>query len=273
MPTKSRHTLTVALATYNEAENISRCLKGVEDLAHEIIIVDGQSTDDTIKIAQSFPKVKIISTTNKPLFHLNKQMAIDAAQGDWVLQLDADEVVTPKLKQEIKHILDQPLELVKDNGFWINRQNYFLGRFLTKGGTYPDATIRFYKRGKGKLPCISVHEQAQVEGSVGHLSQNLLHFADPSFSRYLLRNNRYTTLMAKELQETKLPLNLLSLISFLLFKPTFRFCQIYFRHKGFVDGFPGFVFALFSALSLPTAFIKYWEMSHQKNINIEHDWR
>ncbi|MDP2684963.1 MAG: glycosyltransferase, partial [bacterium] len=97
--------LSVVLATYNEEKNLSECLSSIRDLADEIVIVDGSSTDGTVGIAKKY-EAKVNITTNKPNFHINKQMAIDMATGDWILQLDADEVVSPELKEEIRRILD-----------------------------------------------------------------------------------------------------------------------------------------------------------------------
>jgi glycosyltransferase involved in cell wall biosynthesis len=254
-------TISIAIATYNEADNIKRCLEAVIGWVDEIVIYDATSSDDTVKIIKTFSKVKLIFGPNNPMFHLNKQEAINACTSDWILQLDADEVVSNELKTEI---LDTVNSNPKENGFWINRKNYFLGQFLTKGGVYPDPTIRLYRRNKGKLPCKDVHEQAKITGSVGHLQADLLHYADPSFQRYLMRNNRYTSLIATELQSQKIPLNLFSGFDYFIFKPVFNFLSTYFRHKGFVDGFPGFIFSWYSSLRFPISFIKYWELEHAK---------
>lgn len=266
-------TLSIAIATYNEKQHITNCLKSVNEIADEIVIVDGSSTDDTVLLAGKFSKVKIISTSNKPIFHINKQMAIDSCKSDWILQLDADEVVTPELAKEIKKIISQKIDNVSESGFWIKRKNYFLGKFLTKGGGYPDPTIRLYKRGFGKLPCKNVHEQAEIKGTVGWLKHDLYHYADYSFSRYLERNNRYTTLIAQELLDYKIPISFFSFLKFYLCKPIFRFFQIYFRHRGYVDGFQGFVFAFYSALVYPIAYTKYFELvSTKTNIDLTKDW-
>lgn len=253
-------TISVAIATYNEEKNIGECLETVKDWADEIIVVDGGSTDNTVKIAKKYTS-KIIITSNPPIFHINKQKAIDKATSEWILQLDADERVSRELKKEIlKKIKSKP----RENGFWIPRKNYFLGRFLKKGGQYPDYTLRLYRKGKGKLPCKSVHEQAQVEGEVGKLINPLIHWADPTFTRYLTRFNRYTSLLAVELEKDKITLGPFSFFNFFVLKPIFWFFLTFFRYKGFQDGFPGFVFSFFSALRFPTAYIKYWE---KKNAN------
>jgi len=266
-------TLSVAIATFNESKNIARCLDAINQIADEIIIVDGKSTDNTLAILKRYPKVKVISTENKTNFHLNKQMAIDNCHSDWILQLDADEVVTTKLAREISRLLKIKDNTTLSDGYWIKRKNYFLGRFLTKGGVYPDPTIRLYRNGKGHLPCLSVHEQAVIEGNVGQLKHDLLHYADYSFSRYLLRNNRYTTLIAQEFMDHKLPINIFSFVYYFFVKPLYWFCLSYLLHRGYVDGFPGFVFAWYSSFRFPLAYIKYYELSlRQTGIDISRDW-
>jgi len=260
---KSRSvTISVAMATLNEESNIVRNLEAVHDWVNEIIIVDEGSEDKTLSLAKNYSKVKVISVKHEPIFHITKQKAIDACKSDWILQLDTDEVVTPELKEEIITLINSD---PKENGFWINRKNYFLGKFLTKGGIYPDPTIRLYRRGCGFLPCKDVHEQAEIKGSIGHLKSDLLHFSDPTFSRYLLRHDRYTSLLASEYQQQQLPTNNLNFIKYYIIKPIHWFFLAYFRHKGFVDGFPGFVFAYYSALRFPSSYAKYWELTHAKN--------
>ncbi|MFA5025932.1 MAG: glycosyltransferase family 2 protein [Candidatus Shapirobacteria bacterium] len=253
-------TISVAIATYNEETNITTCLKAVSDWVEEIVVVDGHSSDNTVNLVKKFKKAKVISTSNPAIFHINKQMAIDACTSDWILQLDADEVVSPELRDEIQNIIINTTY----NGFWINRQNYFLSRFLTKGGVYPDPTIRLYRRGFGKLPCKNVHEQAEIKGPIGTLKTDLLHYADPNFSRYLLRNDRYTTLLAQELMDQKVKLNILSFLNYFIIKPNYWFFLAYFRHRGYVDGFPGFVFSWYSSLRFPISYIKLFELKHEK---------
>ena len=270
---KHQNTISIAIATYNEEKNIAKCLDAVHEWVNEIIIADGDSQDSTVKIAQKYKKVKIINTTNKPIFHINKNLAINACKGTWILQLDADEIVTDKLKKEIIDILEKDPDTIKESGFWIKRKNYFLGTFLKKGGQYPDPTIRLYKNGKGQLPCVDVHEQACIQGEVGWLKNDLEHYADTSFSHYLLKANRYTTLLAKELQDKKTPINSFQFFNYYLFKPLHWFLLTFFRHRGYVDGFPGFVFSFYSALRFPITYTKYWELQKtNRNIDLKNDW-
>lgn len=246
--------ISVVLATFNEEKNLEDCLHSVSDLADEIIIVDGGSSDDTVTIAKKFG-AKVTVTDNPQNFHINKQKAIDKATKDWILQLDADERVDANLKKEIKDVLEKNDPLL--NGYWIPRKNFFLGRFLKKGGQYPDYTIRLYRRGKGKLPQKSVHEQAVIEGNVGYLISPLTHIADPSFKRYLHRFNRYTDLMAQELKEHHSGKKPTTAFNYLLLSPLWWFVMSYGRHKGFMDSWQGFVFSFFSSIRFPVSYIKY----------------
>ncbi len=251
--------LSVVLATFNEEKKLEACLTSVKNFADEIIVVDGGSTDGTVEIAKRYG-ARVEITDNPPIFHINKQKAIDMANGDWILQLDADERVTSELAEEIKSkILNPDPEI---NGYWIPRKNWFLGRFLMKGGQYPDYTMRLYRKGKGRLPCVDVHEQAVVEGRVDKLLNPLIHMADTDFDHYLRRWNRYTDLMGEEL-EKKISGNILMAIyygiNYILISPIYWFLLSYIRHKGFIDSWQGFTFSFFSALRFPVSYLKYWK--------------
>ncbi len=248
-------TLSVCLATFNEEENLHHALDSVIDWADEIIVVDGGSDDATVELLKGYgKKVKIISTDNPAMFHINKQKAIEQAKCDWILQLDADEAVSHELRSEIDMIREDGATAA--DAYWIPRKNWFLGRFLTKGGQYPDHTIRLYKNGVAHFPCESVHENVAVNGVVGYLKQDLLHYADPTFSRYLVRFNRYTTIDALNLVESGTHA---SMVNYFVFKPAKTFFLMYLRHRAYVDGFSGFVFALFSSLRFWVIYIKYHE--------------
>ncbi len=249
--------ISVVLATFNEEENIERCLLAVKDLADEIVIVDGTSKDRTVQIAKSLG-ARVIVTTNKPNFHINKQMGIDAARGDWILQLDADEVVGSELESEIKEIVESNPE---ENGYWMPRKNFFLGRFLMKGGQYPDYTIRFYRNGKGRLPQKDVHEQAEVDGKTGYLKSALLHYPYKDFAFYVNKWNRYNKLFAEQIREEMKDKNKIDKIfrgfGYLVLRPLHWLFTTYLRHKGFYDSWQGFVFSAMSALRFPASYIMY----------------
>lgn len=255
--------LSVVLATLNEEKNIADCLKSVGDIADEIIVFDESSTDRTREIAKSLG-AQVFEVKHEALFHITKQKAIDIATGDWILQLDADERITPELAKEIRRIVDNPKK--KSNGFWIKRKNYFLGHWMRGSGMWPDSTIRLYRRSRARLPQKSVHEQAEVEGEVGTLENPMEHQTAPTFNKYLVNSNRYTTLTALELSGKKYPLNILTFFVWVLVKPVWTFLVLFFRHKGFKDGVYGFVFDLFSGLHFPVAYFKYWQIQNNPSL-------
>lgn len=280
--------LSVALATFNEEGNIKRCLDSVKGIANEIVIVDGYSTDNTVHIANEFG-AKVIITDNQPIFHINKQMAIDACKGEWVLQMDADEEVSKDLADEINRVTnmsDEEISVYQEKlknrklflrhqklleerdgnigtsgglfaAFFIPRSNYFLGKYLRFGGVYPDGVIRLIKRGKAYLPCKSVHEQFIVEGRTGWLQNPLLHYDSPTFKRYLIRNSRYIDLIVSELKQKKLSKNIQNTLDYMIYKPVSWFLVTQIRHKGILDGWQGVVFSFFSALRFPRAYLRY----------------
>lgn len=116
--------LSVVLSTFNEEKNIGDCLKSVKDIADEIIVFDESSTDKTREIGESLG-AEVFKVKHEALFHITKQKAIDAATGDWILQLDADERVTPSLGEEIRKVVNNSNE--KSNGFWIKKKKLFSG--------------------------------------------------------------------------------------------------------------------------------------------------
>ena len=314
---KTKHilTLSVVLATKNEEVNLGRTLSSIKDIADEIIVFDEFSEDKTREIAKE-KGAKVYKYQHKTNFHETKQKAIEKAKGDWILQLDADEVVTPELAEEIKEVInadpedlqhraishsDLPLSFprrresknrfpiklgmtvkktrlftkyqklieqrdgkVGENSgevvaFFIPRKNIFLGAPMVHGGVYPDAVIRLFKKGKARLPGKSVHELLEVDGQVGWLFNDLLHYDSPTFERYFARWNRYTDLIADDYKiKFKNKTSYLDLFYYSTIKPAYEFLNLYLRHKGILDGFRGLVWSLFSALRFPVSYFKYY---------------
>src|SRR3989344_4351151 len=292
-PSTTHQTLSVVLATLNEEQNIGSCLESIKTIADEIIIVDESSTDKTREIAEKYG-AKVIKVKHKENFHINKQKAIETATGDWILQLDADERVSPELAKEIVEVVNSPndelLKRVLDspstknlklfsrhqllieqregrlgihNGqivaFFIPRRNFFLGKPLIHAGVYPDGVIRLIKRGKARLPGKSVHEVMEVDGEIGWLFNDLEHHESPTLQRYLERMNRYTDLKAEELKQKNVGANYWNLIKHSFLLPTSYFLLLYIRHKGLLDGMRGFIWSLFSSLHYPLSYFKYWQ--------------
>lgn len=282
--------LSVVLATRNEEKNIGRCLASVKDIAEEIIVVDEYSTDKTVEIAKGY-NAKVFLESHHDIFHITKQKALDKARNEWILQMDADETITPELSDEIKEVINMTNEEIlsrthknkkladlfvrhgklieerdgkigRDTGevvaFFIPRVNMFLGKPLIHAGVYPDPAIRLVKKGKAHFPAKSVHELMQIDGQVEWLYNNMLHYDSPTLERYLLRLNRYTDLQAAELRKNKTGKGLFGFVEYLIFKPLYTFVNLYFRHKGFMDGVNGFLWSFLSATHFPIAYFKYW---------------
>ncbi len=264
---KNAKTLSVVLATHNEAHNIERCLKSVYDIADEIVIVDGESDDETVAVAQKFDvkkKLIVISTKNLKNFHIMKQQAIDTATSEWILQIDADEALSAQLASEISDLVTHNLTGSTANGYWMPRLNYFLGKPLRKGGQYPDKTLRLYKNGFGRLPCKNIHEQAEVDGLVSDLKHDLLHYPYPNFSVFVDKWMRYSSLEATRSYKSGMRPSFKNALKYCIWKPKIWFLSTYFRHKGFQDGIPGFMFSLFSALRFIAEYALVYELSISK---------
>ena len=267
---KNTSTLSVVLATHNEAHTIERCLRSVYEIADEIVIVDGESDDQTVDVARKHdPKKKlvVISTKNLKNFHIMKQQAIDTAKSEWILQIDADEELSDKLAGEIAQLISQDKSSQPNltaHGYWMPRLNYFLGKPLHKGGQYPDKTLRLYKNGYGRLPCKNIHEQAEVDGPVGNLNNDLLHYPYPNFGVYVDKWMRYSSLEATRSYKKGLRPSVKNTLIYCIWKPKIWFLATYFRHKGFQDGIPGFMFSLFSALRFVAEYALIYEMSHSE---------
>jgi glycosyltransferase involved in cell wall biosynthesis len=287
---KKQNELSVVLATRNEAGNIERCLKSVLGIADEIIVVDEHSEDSTRQIAENLG-AKVYLEPHHEIFHITKQKALDLANGKWILQLDADEVVTPELGREIlqvismdskeilirvnpnpnnaRHFKEHQRLLEKRDGvvgkkgsdvvaFFVPRLNMFLGKPLRFGGVYPDGVIRLVKKGYARFPQKSVHEQIEVDGEVSWLFNDLEHYDSPTLKRYFSRLNRYTELQAEELRRKHVGRSFFQFVNYSFIKPVYVFLNIFIRHKGFKDGHPGFLWAFFSSTHFPVAYYKYW---------------
>ncbi len=281
----NKQNISVVLATFNEESNIGDCLLSVKDWVDEMIVVDEFSTDKTKEIAESLG-AKVYQEPHEQIFHITKNKAIAKANSAWILQLDADERITPEMKEELLGIVHgtyfgydswisplrrylnkiiplfpEPQALKKPAAaYWLPRKNFFLTRYLKNTGQYPDPVIRFFQKGKAILPAKDVHEQMKVDGLVGWLKTDLDHYATPDFSRYLLRENRYSSLQARFYREQNLPISFFNTIKFLFCRPIGTFLDLYLRRRGFLDGFPGFVFSLYSGFHHAFSYMKLWEL-------------
>ncbi|AFH48974.1 Glycosyltransferase [Ignavibacterium album JCM 16511] len=246
--------ISVIIITKNEAENISECLNSVK-WADEIIVVDSGSNDETISIAKQFTD-KVIFNEWKG-FAAQKTFALNLAQNDWVLSLDADERVTEELKDEI---LNSNLE--KFDGYRIKRDNYFLGKLIRGCGWGNDYQLRLFKKSETKLTDRLVHEGFEVEGNVGQLKNSMLHFSYRNFSDAFTKINHYSTLEAIEKQNKK-RVNAFTIV----LTPLAAFLQHFIFRKGFIDGIYGLFVSVMHAITKLQVQLKIWELKKKKQIS------
>jgi glycosyltransferase involved in cell wall biosynthesis len=246
--------ISAIVITYNEEKNIRRCLESLS-WADEIVLVDSYSEDNTKNIAKQF--TDRIFDVKWEGFGRKKEFARNKASLEWVLCVDADEVVTSELKDEIKKTLQaQPFY----DGFYIPRKSNFLGKWIKHSGWYPDYGLRLFKRHKAKFDVSLVHEKLEVEGKIGYLKNHLLHYTDPDINHYLSKLNHYTSLSAEELYKKGKK----ATMGDLLFRPPTVFFKMFIWKMGFLDGVYGLILAFFSSFHVFTKYAKLWHLQKDR---------
>lgn len=234
----SRSSLSACIVTYNEADRIDACLRSVS-FCDEIIVVDSHSTDDTRARAAALG-ARVLER-DWPGYRSQKQFAVDAAQHDWVLCLDADERVTAPLRAEIVRLREAGF--AGASGWSVPRITDYFGRFLRHGNAYPDRLVRLFDRRRGGWSGYEVHENTRVAGRIARLHGHLEHYSYRSLTDHLNRMQRYADLMAQALYERGRRCGLTPV----LLNPQWRFVRGYLLRLGFLDGWRGLVFALIEA--------------------------
>jgi glycosyltransferase involved in cell wall biosynthesis len=240
--------LSVIITSYNEAPNIGRCLESVRDFG-EVVLVDSFSSDDTIAIARRYPAV-IYSRSYRSAAD-QKNWALDLARSDWVLILDADEVLTPELRSEI-----ESLDPNGHDGYWIRRRSVYLGRVIRGCGWQRDKVLRLFDRRRGRYDDASVHEEVQLEGRVGFLHNRMVHYPYRDVHQHLEKINEYTTRGASDYVARGGRFALWNMIV----HPPMRLVRMYLLQLGIRDGREGVILCLLSAYSVFLKYAKAWEL-------------
>ena len=249
--------LSVILITKNEEANIKDCLESVS-FANEIIVVDSQSSDQTVKIAQSFG-AKVENTSDWPGFGPQKNRALNLATQDWVLSIDADERVTAELKNEILAVINSSSS---SDCYAIPRLSWYCGRFMKHSGWYPDYVERLFKQGSAKFSDHLVHERLLPTGQVKKLNHHFLHYSFKNFSQVLQKIDSYSTASANQaFQQGKK-----SSVSKAIGHGLWAFFRTYFLRLGFLDGQQGLALAISNAEGTYYRYIKIW-LLNQKKVN------
>lgn len=253
-------TLSITIIGHNESAHLKDLLPQLR-WADEIVYVDCDSADDSRKIAEE-NGCRVFERPNNPNLNINKSFAMEQSGGDWIFYLDPDERIPEALAREIRQKLEQPGKAV---AFRLNRQNHYFGRWLKHGSQYPDSQLRLFARGCARFPLRHVHEKLIVDGPVGKLGQDMLHFPYQSVSQFLQKFDFYTSFEADFLYRQHTPVCFRNHLKYLFTTPATRFIRRYFLKLGFLDGLPGFFAAAFDALNFVVRYLKLWEryQSHE----------
>ena len=252
----AREKLSVVVLTKNEEKYIAACLDTVT-WADEIIVVDDNSTDRTAEIAGRY-KAKVAARALGGDFSAQRNFGNERASSDWILQMDADERVTPDLKAAIEKILTEGSDKA---AFRFGRANNFCGKFMKYGGADTHRPLRLFRRGKARFSGDTIHEKLAVDGSVGDLDAVIEHYHFPDINHYIETQNFYTELEAKAMAKAgplipkkKLKQEMSTGVLKLFFK-------LYIKKQGYKDGTLGLIFAVLSAWRRFLIYAKYWELN------------
>jgi len=241
----ARPRISACVIVKNEECNIRECLESLR-WTDEIVVVDSGSTDKTLDIAREF--------TDKVFFkewegHIQqKNFALECASCEWAISLDADERVTPELREEILRELS--VEPLAYDGFEFKRKVFYLGRWIRHSGWYPDYKLRVVRRAVARWQGVNPHDHLTVKGPTKRLRGEILHYSYRSLSDHLRTIDSFTTIAAQEKLKSGEGLTLLKM----LFHPPGKFVRTYFLKLGFLDGLPGLVIAVLGSYYV---FLKY----------------
>ncbi len=246
--------LSVVIITKNEASHIGRCLESVA-WADEIIVLDSGSEDDTVTICRRYTDK--VYQTDWPGFGIQKQRAVDKAKGDWILSVDADEVVTPELRSEIETALQQG----QCNGYEIPRLSSYCGRQMRHGGWWPDYVLRLFRRDCGQFTDSVVHESIIVQGQIGRVHSPLLHDAFIDLDEVLHKVNSYSTLGATLLYQR----GVRSSLGKAVLKGLWMFIRTYWLKAAILDGRQGLMLSISNAEGTYYKYLKLLELQNRQS--------
>ncbi|MCM8801503.1 MAG: glycosyltransferase family 2 protein [Candidatus Omnitrophica bacterium] len=247
--------LSVIILAKNEQDNIKECIESVRGWADEVIVVDDESTDETVSIAKSLG-AKVLQR-KMDIEGRQRNWAYAQARNEWVLSLDADERLTEALKEEIEAVIKAPGDFV---AFSIPLRNYIGSYWVRYGGWYPAGKVRLFRKDKFKYEEARVHPRVFIQGRCGHLKKDIIHKGYPDFSHFLNSLNYQTTQEAKKWIEIGRKMSFF----YALWRAIDRFFRTYIYKKGYRDGFIGFMVATFASLYQILSYAKYREF---KNIS------
>ena len=246
--------LSVAIITKNEAHNLPDCLRSIR-FADQIVLVDSDSTDETLNIAKDFGCE--IFKRDWQGFGLQKQFAIDQCRNKWVLVLDADERVPGKTALLIKEIITKTTAAA---GYSFPRKNYFQGRWIKHAGWWPDRVVRLFQKDCGRMTQATVHEAIEINGPVIELEAPLEHYTESRLDKLILKIDKYSSLGAEEAYLQGKQSSVWSAGA----RAVVTFIQDYFFRLGLLDGPQGFTLAITDSINKFFKYAKLSELNRKK---------
>jgi len=248
-------TLSLILITRTEAANLDDCLASLEGIAQQIVVVDTNSSDNTLEIAKNHGAT-ISQPPDWPGFGPQKNRALDLANGDWVLSLDADERLTSALKSEILTAINHSAHV---DCFAIPRLSWYCGRFIRHSGWSPDYVDRLFKRGTARFSDDLVHERLIPNGQAAKLENPMLHYSFMNYSQVLQKLDRYSTASAEQAFAKGKTSNPLKAV----LHGAWAFFRTYILRAGFLDGPQGFALAVSNGQGTYYRYIKLWHLNQE----------
>jgi glycosyltransferase involved in cell wall biosynthesis len=230
--------ISVIIITKNASSTLRRCLESVA-WADEVVVIDSGSSDDTLDICRGLG-AKVSVTDDWPGFGPQKNRALDAASGDWLFNIDADEWVTPALTDEIRTTVASGSAA---SAYALPRRSSFCGRYMKHSGWWPDYVVRLFRRDAARFSDDQAHERLIVDGPIHKLKQPLMHEAITTMDQMLGKMNMYSTASARMMHARGRKASLLTAIV----HGTWAFFRTYVLRLGFLDGREGFILAVANA--------------------------
>ena len=245
---KEQLPLSVAIISFNEENNIGRCLDAVHGLAAEIILVDSRSSDRTLEIARGYGAKVFVEEWKGHV--AQKNSALDKCTCKWILSIDCDEVVSPELRESVSRAVLNGT----DEGYKLNRKTYFLGRWI-EHAWYPDWKLRLIRNGAGRWSGFDPHDRLSVSGTTGKLDGDLFHYSFRDLRDCFERTVRYSVNEADSYDRAGKRSGLIKL----LVNPLHGFIKHYFFKRGFLDGLHGFIVSILNGIYVFMKYAALWE--------------
>ncbi|MCK6599804.1 MAG: glycosyltransferase family 2 protein [Bdellovibrionaceae bacterium] len=250
---KEKLPLSLVVITLNEEKNIERCLKSA-DFVNDIIVLDSFSKDKTKDICLSLGARFLEQSWLG--FGEQKAKAVSLANNDWILSLDADEEITPELREEICR---RWTSLDENKGYYIPRISFYLNRWIRHGGWYPDYQLRLFHRKKSHWAPVPIHEKV-ISPSTEKFNEPMAHYVFSKISDQVVTNDKYSSLQAIQMLENGKSFSYFHLVT----KPLVKFIECYVYKRGFMDGLPGFIIAVSAGYSVFLKWAKLWELEKNR---------